>query len=97
MDRRKETVKADLLRRRDTALPRELRLGVVLVGIVFHILLVIGLIRAFTPDFIARMVDNLACRRRATALVRAGLARGQARAAAARARVEARCRGWKRS
>ncbi|MDG2002330.1 MAG: TonB family protein [Novosphingobium sp.] len=44
----------------DLTAPRQVRLAVVLAGIVFHILLVIGLLRAFTPGFSAAVVDQIA-------------------------------------
>lgn len=44
----------------DLTLPRRTRVAVVAVAIVFHLLLVAGLIRAFAPNFTAQVANNLA-------------------------------------
>jgi len=46
--------------RADFTLSPRIRLGVVVAGILFHLLLLAGLIRAFAPGFTARVADNLA-------------------------------------
>jgi len=43
----------------DLTLPPRTRLGVVAAGVVFHILLAIGLIRAFTPDIATAVADRI--------------------------------------
>lgn len=43
----------------DLTLPPRTRLGVIAAGVVFHVVLAIGLIRAFTPDIAAAVVDKL--------------------------------------
>lgn len=46
--------------RADLTLPPRIRIGVVVIGVLFHILLLLGLIRAFAPGFTARVTNNLA-------------------------------------
>jgi protein TonB len=46
--------------RADLTMPPRIRLGVVVLGVLFHILLFFGLIRAFAPGFTAMVVENLA-------------------------------------